>query len=200
MTRELTRKLMIGTVAAGFLGVWIPDSMAVRIDFEMGMSASRHDTRFPADHGVGVRPRLENTDDRPVTMPGPSTLQSLVASTDDDPRTICREIKQRVKYAPDIRAEDEWRTPRETLKLGKGSCEDFAGCVAAVCETKGISAKVYVMASKVNKRSHAVTIGENGGKMWMSSNGSFAAVLTLSDAKDKVCREMGWSYDDVTMK
>lgn len=148
---------------------------------------------------IGTRPRFEGTEEKPVTMPTLATLESLVKNSEPDPRDICRNVSKLVKYAPDTQAEDEWRSAEETLKGGRGDCEDFAECIAATCQAKGLSAKLYILRSHVNEQSHAVTIGEDNGAMWMSSNSKHQAVASLSDAKDKVCKEMGWWYDDVTI-
>jgi len=137
--------------------------------------------------------------DKPVTMPETASLSSMIMESAANPEEICRRVSAQVKYEPDTKQEDEWREPAQTLKMGRGDCEDFATCVSTVSAAKGLLVQVYILTSRVNKLSHAITISENSGKMWMSSNGTYVAVLSQSDAKDRICRNMGWAYDDVTM-
>jgi|APCry1669188910_1035180.scaffolds.fasta_scaffold20070_1 Transglutaminase-like superfamily len=139
-------------------------------------------------------------DDRQVTPPKTASLSSIIIDSAADPEVICKQIGEHVQYAPHATPDDKGRAPEQTVQLGHGNCEDFASTVRAVCAAKDIPTKIYVVTSRINQRSHAVTISDEGGNMWMSSNGSYSAVLSLSDAKDHICRIMGWWYDDTTIE
>lgn len=194
-SRQGVRLAAVFTV---IVGVLIPDSKA-----QTGEGCGRMPVLQGDDvctYDSGCQSAVGRTNHLTFGMPDEAAVKSIAAVTGANPKDICRQIKAHVQYAPDTKPEDEWRPAGATLKLGRGDCEDFAGCVVAVCRAKGMLTRVYVLTSKVNERSHAVTIGEQNGGMWMSSNGIYQAVLSLDDAKDKVCREMGWWYDDVTMK
>lgn len=190
------RRKWLGLLTTAVTGLVVLNASAVTVQFNMEVSSPKTaDKTFR----IGTRPRLEDMDEKPAMMSKLYPLESLVKNTNPDSKDICLKISNLVRYAPDTEAGDEWRSAEETLKAGRGDCEDFAECVAATCQAKGLSATMYILRSNVNAQSHAVTIGEDNGGLWMSSNGNHQNVVSLSDAKEKVCKTMGWWYDDVTM-
>jgi len=197
---RLRRGRPLLTVLIGVVGCFALSSQAVNSIHVTVQGLSPHNAIPSLGSSITTQPLVDDMQDQLVTMWKAAALSSLILESAADPEAICQQVSAYVQYATDTKPEDEWREPEQTLKAGRGDCEDFASCVQAACTAKGISTKVYVMTSKVNKRAHAVTISDEGGRMWMSTNGTYEAVLSMSDAKDRICRRMGWWYDDVTVE
>lgn len=118
----------------------------------------------------------------------------------DNPSHICAAVRHHITYKPDMETADEWLGGRKTWAAQQGDCEDFAACVKELCAAKGFHADMYVFTSKTQSKSHAATIGHWNGKMWMSSNGSFEYIASLSVAQESVASEMGWQTNDVVFR
>ncbi len=116
------------------------------------------------------------------------------------PSLVCREVHARVAYRKDRRQEDEWRSGEETLASGWGDCEDFAAAVRDRCREQGMPSAIYVVRAADLRRSHAVTIGVWGGRMWMSSNGDYREVSSLDHARNLVAADYGWQGHSVTIR
>ncbi|MEI6808550.1 MAG: hypothetical protein WCN95_07490 [bacterium] len=148
---------------------------------------------------MSIKPRQDTAIARPVTMPARDSWNEVVVMTRPAPADVCRQIKDRVAYASDVRAEDEWRSGQDTYARGSGDCEDIAASVKDLCAEKGIKTEMYIIESKADRKSHVVVIGIDGADMWMSSNGSFQRIASLNDARERISREFGWWYDQVVM-
>jgi len=108
------------------------------------------------------------------------------------PEEISNAVGNRVKYSRDRFKEDEWRSGRETWHRGAGDCEDYAATVKDLCTEKKLTAKIVIVHSKTAGKSHAVTMGEVNGRVWVSSNGTYAQYQSLHDAKQEIARDLGW--------
>ncbi len=115
------------------------------------------------------------------------------------PEEMSQAVHDRLTYLPDMIPEDEWRSGRDTWAAGAGDCEDYAAAVKDLSEAIGFNADIYVVESRVGNVAHAVAIGVIDGAMWMSSNGQYQDVQSLSNAKEMVIRDLGWSWDDITI-
>jgi len=109
-------------------------------------------------------------------------------------------VQARVTYRKDVRREDEWRSGQETLASGWGDCEDFAAAVRDRCQERGIPSAIYIVRAADLRKSHAVTIGGWGGRMWMSSNGDYREVRSLGHARDLIASDYGWHGQSVTIR
>ena len=119
-----------------------------------------------------------------------------VESIGDRPVDICATVRNRIRYARELG--DNWQSANETWMLRTGDCEDFAIVVRDLCRAKGIAADVYAFHSKAHDIGHAVTIGSSSGGMWMSSNGSFQRVRSISDARSTIARSLHWNPEEVS--
>jgi len=172
--------------------------MDIRIRISASVSKPSSPEGFhPQD--IVVKPRFDNMDAGSVTMSNTVSLESLAADTRADPEEICRQIRDHVQYAADTQSEDEWRPSEETLKAGRGDCEDFAICVKDMCAKKGLQSDIRIISSKVTGKSHAIATGNDNGVLWISSNGSYERVDSIKEAKDKIAREMGWGLEDASI-
>jgi hypothetical protein len=115
------------------------------------------------------------------------------------PADACKAVKSRVDYAQQMFKEDKWRAGTDTWGRKQGDCTDFAVAVQDLCQAKDIKTDTYVLRSKTTGKAHAVTMGTWNGSSWVSSNGSYQAVTSLDDAKEKLAREQGWWAPDVEM-
>ena len=113
------------------------------------------------------------------------------------PENITKTVKNRVQYSRDMLKDDEWRSGRETWDRGEGDCEDYAATVKDLCAANGIVAHILVVRSRAAGKSHAVTMGEWNGGVWVSSNGSYREFQSLHDAKQEVARDLGWWAPEV---
>jgi hypothetical protein len=116
------------------------------------------------------------------------------------PADVCKAVKARVKYVPDVFPEDEWRGGQDTWDKGEGDCEDYAAAVKDLCAEKGFKSDIYVFRSRTARAAHAVTIGEIEGTMWFSSNGSYEEVKSMDAVKEKLCSDLGWWEPDVKIE
>ena len=119
-----------------------------------------------------------------------SLTWSETAAVARSPKEICRRIRARVKYKKELG--DKWTSGKETWKRGYGDCEDFAACVSDLCRQIGLQTRIYMFYNKRSSKGHVVTIGEWRGRMWMSSNGCWATIGSVKDARDKIAASMGW--------
>ena len=127
--------------------------------------------------------------------PRASTRSLPVMAIGDTAQDICRAIRNRVRYTSD--SGDTWQSAGDTWARRAGDCEDFAIAVRDLCRAKGIAADVHVFYPKTRKAGHAVTIGRSSDGLWMSSNGSFERVASVTDARNIIKRRHGWSGETV---
>lgn len=125
---------------------------------------------------------------------GRLTWEEIVNSS-ASPKDVVRLVGRRVRYEQD--EGDEWSDARTVIARGYGDCEDFASTVVALCSEKGFDAKVAIFFDAEHQVGHAVAIGEWKGQQWMSSNGSFARVLSWEDAHRRLARELGVSPENL---
>lgn len=122
----------------------------------------------------------------------PWAANGIAATT---PKEICEAVQARVRYTPD--EEDHWQTGEETWKREAGDCEDFAAAVRDICHARHLDAQMYVFHSKTSNTAHAVVIGYWNGGVWMSSNGSYKEVGSISNARNIVIRDLKWNDGNV---
>jgi hypothetical protein len=87
-----------------------------------------------------------------------------------------------------------------TWLMRVGDYEDFALAIKSMCDLKRFDASIYVLVNERSGEAHAVVVGEEHGRMWMSSNGSFEWMASFEDVQKKVIRELGWFAGRVTSK
>ena len=116
------------------------------------------------------------------------------------PKQIAALVSRRIKFTRDQLPEHEWQTGQESWQRGYGDCEDFAVCVRELAQKAGFRSDIYVFSSKTRNEHHAVTIGTQGGRMWMSSNGSYVPIRSLEDAAFKLESDMSWQGDLISYK
>ena len=126
-----------------------------------------------------------------------ATWNDVRTRVEANPMAICQSVSDRVSYAPDRSHADEWRDGSDTWKRRAGDCEDIAQCVKEICDEKGIPADVYVFGSRTTGRGHAVTVGNWNGRMWMSSNGDYTEVSSISEVRKLVAQRNGWTSQDL---
>jgi hypothetical protein len=113
-----------------------------------------------------------------------------VATVVESPREICAKVRHHVRYKEDLG--DEHATGAETWERGFGDCEDLAACIVDLCEEIGIDASVVVFRPEHSAEGHAVAMGHWRGKLWMASNGWYAVVDSMDQAKALVSKELRW--------
>ena len=125
----------------------------------------------------------------------------------DTPENICALVGKHIGYTGE--EVDTWTPAEQTWGKGTGDCEDFALCILKVCQDKGFDASIHLFYSlKDFGQGHAVVIGEQNGKLWVSSNGDYEVVDSLDGVKECVASVLDcgpsdlWSVnldsDDVT--
>ena len=125
----------------------------------------------------------------------------------DTPENICALVGKHIGYTGE--EVDTWTPAEQTWGKGTGDCEDFALCILKVCQDKGFDASIHLFYSlKDFGQGHAVVIGEQNGKLWVSSNGDYEVVDSLDSVKECVASVLDcgpsdlWSVnldsDDVT--
>ena len=112
------------------------------------------------------------------------------------PRDVCNTVGRYVGYrTEDV---DRWTSAEETWQAGRGDCEDMAVCIETLCHELGFSATVNLYYSKDPRyEGHAVAVGTWGGRMWMSSNGSYEEVDSIDEVKESIARMYGCSGDEL---
>ncbi|MBA4387085.1 MAG: hypothetical protein C0404_03830 [Verrucomicrobia bacterium] len=155
-------------------------------------------TGFAQTNTATLSPESQTLETRNVDSGNSSTLSwNGVVRRSTSPRDICRAVKGHVRYSRDMLKEDEWRDGKDTWTKAAGDCDDYAATVQDLCKEKGFKAETYVFESRAAHASHAVTIGGTDGTMWLSSNGSYEEVKSMSDAREKLALELGWWAPDV---
>jgi predicted transglutaminase-like cysteine proteinase len=114
-----------------------------------------------------------------------------VAAIGNNPRDICNAVRNRMRYTSDV--VNAWQSADQSWNRKKGDCEDFAVTVRHICHAKGLSADVYAFYPKTGEMGHAVTIGRSADGLWMSSNGSFERITSITDARNIIRRRHGWT-------
>lgn len=69
-----------------------------------------------------------------------------------------RWVSANIQYVPDRVVQgvtQHWASPQQTMKIGKGDCEDFAVLLQHRLKTKGIQSKVVIVKNK-DGRYHAL--------------------------------------------
>lgn len=114
----------------------------------------------------------------------------------DTPENICALMSKHIGYASeDV---DTWMPAEQTWSRGLGDCEDFALCVMKVCQDHGFDASIHLFYSLKNLgQGHAVVIGEQDGKLWVSSNGEYEVVENMDEVKECVAGVMDCRAGDL---
>lgn len=133
------------------------------------------------------------------SLPASTLAWDSPSQRSSSPEDVCKAVTDRVKYARDMVKEDEWRDGRDTWNKKEGDCEDYAVVIKDRCEEEGFKTEIYVVKSGTAGASHAITIGEVNGALWISSNGSYKEVESLNDAKETIARDLGWWAPDVSV-
>jgi hypothetical protein len=112
-------------------------------------------------------------------------------SVSDSPRDICWQVRRHVSYRDE--AGDQWFGGRTIWNRGYGDCEDFAACVADLCEARELICwTTIVQPIGGHSTGHCVVMGLWKGQMWMASNGAYYEVSSLDDALTKLRGVRGW--------
>ncbi|MBA4386958.1 MAG: hypothetical protein C0404_03190 [Verrucomicrobia bacterium] len=138
----------------------------------------------------------------PATAPGffkrlfcRLTFSETVAVV-ESPKEACAAVRRNLEYREDLG--DNWASAEETWEKKGGDCEDLAKCVVELCERKGFKAWIEVFCAKGTPVAHAVAMGYDAdGDLWLSSNGWFQKVKSISEAKEVIAREMRWKNKEV---
>ena len=91
---------------------------------------------------------------------------------------VNRYVNQRVQFVDDSRQygqADLWSAASETLRRGRGDCEDYAIAKLQMLRAAGISDRdLYLVVAKdlVRRADHALLVVRAGGKMLMLDNGT----------------------------
>ena len=111
------------------------------------------------------------------------------------PKSICAAVRHHVRYAEDLG--DNWATGKETWNKKQGDCEDFAACVVDLCKAAGIEATTHIFFPKGSLEAHAVAVGSWRDHLWISSNGWYATVDSMDEAKTLIAKELGWRHKEI---
>lgn len=74
----------------------------------------------------------------------------LLTRSLDTPEKLGQYLQTHIQYAPEPKEEDHWQTPEETIRRGKGDCEDYALLAERILNNQGKNAHVVS-----NLRDHA---------------------------------------------
>jgi hypothetical protein len=108
----------------------------------------------------------------------------------ESPRAICWQVRRHLVYREEMG--EQWFSGRTVWERGYGDCDDFASCVADLCEDKGYPCwitAVFPVGSR--DHGHCVTMGLWRGKLWISSNGAYDEVASLDDALKRLAVILG---------
>ena len=102
---------------------------------------------------------------------------------------VNRYVNQRVQFVDDSRQygrEDLWSAASDTLRRGRGDCEDYAIAKLQMLRAAGFADRdLYLVVAKdlVRRSDHAVLVVRAGGRMLVLDNGT-DAILNADDAGD----------------
>lgn len=102
---------------------------------------------------------------------------------------VNRYVNHRVRFVDDARQygrEDLWSAASETLRRGRGDCEDYAIAKLQMLRAAGFSDRdLYLVVAKdlVRRADHALLVVRAGGRMLVLDNGT-DTILDADDARD----------------
>jgi predicted transglutaminase-like cysteine proteinase len=138
---------------------------------------------------------------RPREDAGGESWESVLENKGLDVARICSTIRARIKYEPDLYADEEWRSGRETWERRAGDCEDFAVVACAVLRANGFTANIYVLWTTARRQGHAVVIGhDEAGRHFVVSNGSLEWVENEDEARRLSADRLGWGRSSTHMR
>jgi hypothetical protein len=131
---------------------------------------------------------------------------SEVVELSKAPRDICRYVNRQVSYRSDFNNETNVPDGKVVFARGYGDCDDIAKSVVALCHEKRFAAEMVILWPKGDIAGlwpkgeiigHAIVIGNWAGQLWMSSNGKYEIVPSVSHAIKRITLRMGWKNADV---
>jgi len=116
-----------------------------------------------------------------------ATLQTL--DTVEQLRLVNRYVNRDVRYADDERRfgrPDVWSTANDTLRSGRGDCEDYAIAKLQLLRAAGFNARdlyLVIVRDLVRRADHAVVVARADGRMYVLDDGT-DQVLQSRDVSD----------------
>lgn len=104
-------------------------------------------------------------------------------------KAVNRYVNSKIAFADDrvqFGQEDVWQPAGETLRRGRGDCEDYAIAKLQLLRAAGISeSRLYLVIARdlVRRGEHAVLAVESGGELWILDNGT-DEILNAREARD----------------
>jgi len=115
-------------------------------------------------------------------------------ATVTSPRSVCWQVRRHVTYRAE--AGDQWFDGKTVWDRGYGDCEDFASCIADICDARGFTCWIAAVRTVgTHTHGHCLVMGLWRGQMWLASNGSYYEVSSLEDALKRVAVLLGQSRE-----
>ena len=91
-----------------------------------------------------------------LPLVGISFAQSPISACVKTPEALEGWLAKNFRY--ELKMTDDWQTPQETVRLGKGDCDDFALLAQAVLGDLGIKSDVVILKFRGLNMLHAICI------------------------------------------
>jgi predicted transglutaminase-like cysteine proteinase len=109
--------------------------------------------------------------------------------TIDRLEAVNRYVNQRVRFTDDrvqFGRADIWSTAKETLRRGRGDCEDYAIAKMQMLRRAGVSSRdlyLVILRDLARRADHAVLVARAGGHMYLLDNGT-DKIIETSEVSD----------------